>query len=62
LGIPIGKQARNGRSATLYTTLKIAVVAPMPSATTATAAAANPGALRSRRKLYFIVPTGISNV
>jgi hypothetical protein len=39
----------NGRSTTAYTTLKIAVVAPIPSARQRTAAAVNPGFLRRMR-------------
>src|SRR5207302_3797525 len=42
----------SGRSSTAFTTLKIAVVAPMPRASVRIAAAANPGAPRNVRTAY----------
>src|SRR4030081_1257500 len=43
----------NGRSSTALTTLKIAVFAPMPSASVMTATAVNPGFFKSWRKANF---------
>src|SRR2546430_175526 len=43
----------NGRNKTAFTTLKIAVFAPMPSASVSTATAAKPGFFRSWRKANF---------
>ena len=40
----------SGRSSTPFTTVKIVVVAPIPSASAATAAAVNPGVRRSARR------------
>ena len=39
----------SGRSSTAFTTLKMAVLAPMPSASASTATAVNPGFLASTR-------------
>jgi hypothetical protein len=39
----------SGRSRTAFTTLKIALLAPMPTASVATATSVKPGAWRSRR-------------
>src|ERR1700722_21024482 len=43
----------SGRSSTAVTTLKIALLAPIPSARTMIAPSANPGFLRSTRNAYF---------
>src|SRR5256885_1551992 len=43
----------NGRSSTASTTLKIAVHAPMPSASESTAAAVKPGRVRNMRAAYL---------
>src|SRR5205814_7288200 len=48
-----GASNGNGRSRTPFTTLKIAVLAPIPRARTITANAANPGALRTARSPYL---------
>ena len=45
-----GSAYGSGRSSTPFTTVKIVVVAPIPSASVATATAVNPGVRRSARK------------
>src|SRR5882762_2519758 len=47
-----GSGKGNGRSSTPYTTVKIAVLAPMPRASVKTATAVNPGFFASIRKAY----------
>jgi hypothetical protein len=46
----------SGLMRTLLTTLKIAVVPPIPSASVTTAIAVNPGAIRMRRSTYLSDP------
>jgi len=48
-----GSAYASGRSSTPFTTVKIAVVAPMPSARVATATAVHPGLARSARQAYL---------
>jgi len=50
----LGSGNGSGRSITACTTVKIAVFAPMPSASVSTAAMVNPGARRSMRLAYWI--------
>ena len=50
----------NGRSSTSYTSVKIAVVAPIPTASVRTAVAINPGALASCRSARRISRTNAS--
>src|SRR6266566_1166707 len=47
-----GSGKGNGRSSTPYTTVKIAVLAPIPRASVRTATAVNPGFFASIRKAY----------
>src|ERR1700687_1638904 len=47
-----GSGKGNGRRSTPYTTVKIAVLAPMPRASVKTATAVNPGIFASIRKAY----------
>src|SRR5437879_5764983 len=47
-----GSGKGNGRSSTPYTTVKIAVLAPMPRASVKTATAVKPGFFASIRKAY----------
>jgi hypothetical protein len=47
-----GSSHGNGRSRTAWAALKIAVLAPMPRASVATATAVKPGARRSCRRPY----------
>lgn len=47
-----GSGKGNGRSNTAFTTLKMAVFAPMPRASVITAMAAKPGRFKSERTAY----------